>query len=147
MKIFIALFIAFSVISCATTEQYQVPEGFDPSKLTTLNFYRTNVAFHSLNPEKPFIYLNDKVVAKLGTGQNKVVKVPAGNYRLSVRQPIMFMPGHESDSFEYDFEAGKEYYIRYSMEFGGLRPAGKTIVPIGSSNFSLTNKENYVNRR
>jgi hypothetical protein len=147
MKKIILMLIVLSIMGCATTENYQLPDGVDDSNLATLHVYRTDTFFHSLDPEKPYIYLGDRVIAKLGTGQAKIVKVPAGKHRLSVRQPILFMPSYESDYFEYQFEAGMNYYVRYSMEFGEVILAGSNIAVIGSSHFSLTNKENYIMRR
>jgi len=142
----ILIFIAFLISGCATTDKYVLEPG-NTDELATLYIYRTDTSFHSLNPELPYIYIADKVAAKLGTGEFKVIKVLPGKHRLSVRQPIMFMPGTESDSFEYDFKAGETYYVRYSMEFGGAAPVENTISVYGSSNFGLTNRENYEARK
>lgn len=142
----ILILMALLISGCATTDNFVLKSGH-ADELATLYIYRTDTSFHSLNPELPYIYIGDKVAAKLGTGESKVVKVLPGKHRLSIRQPIMFMPGTESDSFEYDFKTGESYYVRYSMEFGGATPVGNTISIYGSSNFGLTNKENYEARK
>lgn len=144
-KIFI--FVVFLMSGCATTEKYTVDPNYDEEGLAILYIYRTKTSFHSLNPELPFIYIGEKVAAKLKTGAYKIIKVVPGKHRLSVRQPIAFMPGNESDSFEHEFEAGNAYYIRYSMEFDGAAAIGSSVSVYGSSNFGITNKESFELRR
>ncbi|WCN13646.1 DUF2846 domain-containing protein [Marinomonas mediterranea] len=141
----IAFFILLS--GCASTNKFVLDSKIDPEDLATLYVYRTDASFHSFNPEKPYIYLGDKVIAKLGTGQFKRVVIPAGNQRLSVRQPIMFMPGTESDSFKYSFESGKTYYLRYNFSFNDATFIGGTVAMTGTSDFHLTTKENYLARK
>jgi hypothetical protein len=141
--IFLLIFL-LNIVSCASTDRYASSSTDDNS--VTIHVYRTKVAFHSLNPEKPYIYLNDKVIAKLGTGQSETVRIPPGLYRLSVRQPVLFMPGRESDSFEHEFVAGETYYLRYHY---GLRDASYvsgTPVFTGTSSLHLTSEKNFRNR-
>lgn len=147
MKTIIFISLSVFITGCATTERYKLPSGVSQSDLAILHIYRTKTAFHSLNPETPYIYLDEKVIASLRTGQANSVKIPEGKYRLSVRQPILFMPAYESDSFEYNFESGKDYYIRYSMDFGGFAPTGNSVTVTGTSNFSMGTKEDYELRR
>ncbi|HAQ50828.1 MAG TPA: hypothetical protein DCR13_04695 [Gammaproteobacteria bacterium] len=135
MRKFILILLGLVISGCATTQKYLLPKDINSADLATLYVYRTDTYFHSLNPEKPFIYFNDRVIAKLGTGQSAVIKIPKGKHRLSVRQPTLFMPSYESNAFEHNFEAGQNYYVRYSLDFGGW------------AFFSLTNKESYVARK
>lgn len=146
MKYFFALLIVI-ISGCATTEKYVVDPNYSDQDLSTLIIYRTKTAFHSLNPELPFIYIDEAVAAKLSVGAYKTVKVPPGKHRLSVRQSILFMPGSESDSFEHVFEPGQTYYLRYSMDFGGAVPIGNSVSVYGSSRFGLTSKENFEQRK
>ena len=147
MKYYVLCFFILIGSGCATTDEYYLNPDLIEDELATLYLYRTKTFFHSLNPEKPFIYLDDKMVAKLGTGMAKVIRIRAGQHKMSVRQPILFMPSFESDSFEYYFEAGKDYYIRYSMEFAGGTVVGNIVSIHGSSSFALTTKENYESRK
>lgn len=133
--------------SCTTLEKVKIPEGAKQNEIAILRFYRTNTAFHALNPEKPFFYVGDVLVAQLGAGNEKTVSVPAGQHRLSVRQPIMFTPSYESDNFTFDFQGGQEYYIRYSMDYDGAVSTGATVAAVGKSNFKVTDKEHYLNRQ
>lgn len=134
-----------SIVGCATTERY-VPVSDDDSSVT-IHVYRTKVAFHSFNPEQPYIYLNDKVIAKLGTGESETIKISPGLYRLSVRQPVLFMPGNESDSFEHEFIAGETYYLRYHYGIRDAAYVAGTAVITGTSSFHLTSEENFRNRK
>ena len=140
------LFFIF-IAGCATTERYALPQDADASSLASIYLYRTNTLFHSLNPEKPYIYLDDKVIATLGTGETEFLKVPAGKYRLSVRQPLLFMPSNESDSFEAEFEAGESYYIRYALDFDEVVSYGEGAAVTGTSNFHMVDKATYDERR
>lgn len=143
------LSIVFFILltGCASADKFVLDSQIDSDDLVTLYVYRTDVAFHSLNPEKPYIYIGDKVIAKLGTGQFKEILIPSGDHRLSVRQPIMFMPGEESDSFEFNFEPGKTYYLRYNFGFNDATFIGGTIAMTGTSDFHLTTKDNYLARK
>ena len=141
----ILFFILLS--GCASTDKFILDSQLDSNDLVTLYVYRTDVSFHSLNPEKPYIYLGEKVIAKLGTGQFQKVTIPSGIHRLSVRQPIMFMPGTESDFFEYEFKAGNTYYLRYNYGFNDATFIGGTVAMTGTSDFHLTTKDNYLGRK
>ena len=146
MKYFSLMF--FILISgCASTDKFVIDESLDPNDLAILYVYRTDVLFHRYNLEKPFIYIGDKVIAKLGTGEFSKVSVPSGNHRLSVRQPFLFLPSSESDSFEYTFEAGKTYYLRYNFSFNDLTFIGSAAAVTGTSDFNFTTKENYIGRK
>ncbi|GAB5382088.1 MAG: hypothetical protein Alis3KO_36010 [Aliiglaciecola sp.] len=145
-KIYICFFLLV-LGGCATTQQFVLSEDVDQEQLATLYVYRTDVAFASLDPEKPFIYLDDKVIAKLGTGHAKLVEVPAGNYRLSVRQSFLFMPSSESDYFMFEFVAGETYYLRYHYGFSNAVFVAGNVAMTGTSDFHMTTKENYINKR
>ena len=146
MRIILILSVIL-LYGCGSANYYVKPAGLSQEKIATLHFYRTNVKFHSLNPERPFFYINKKLVAKLGTGQAKTIEVQAGEHRISVKEPIAFMPAYESDAFSYTFEGGKDYYIRYSKEFGGVSVYGSIVAVDGTNSFAITTKENYINRK
>lgn len=147
MKNFIAFLFIFICVGCASTSAIKIPAGVGPNKIATLHIYRTDTTYHMLNPEKPYFYLDDNMVAKLGTGDAQTIKVVEGKHSISVKQPIMFVPSFESDRLVHNFKGGQEYYIRYSKEFSGVRIIGSVTSLEDTSNLYLTSKENYVNRK
>lgn len=144
---FALIILIMSVAGCASTGPYQVSDNWDPSQLATVVLYRTSAFYHSLNPEKPFFYIDDQRVGKLGTGMEVTTKVQAGKHVLTVREPILFMPTYVSGRIEHEFEAGQTYYIRYSLDATGLRVAGNSIYPTGSITFSIADQGAYLEKR
>jgi hypothetical protein len=140
MKYFILGCLVFILSACATTEKYSLDTEISSKDAATLHFYRTDTYVHSLNPETPYTYLDDKVIAKLRTGMQKIVKVKPGRYTVSVRQPMLFMPGLESESFTHTFVAGEDYYVRYDLSNILYGPHTQT-------SLSLTSKENFLNKK
>jgi len=141
-------FLLFSVLltGCTSGPKYTSPSS-DEGNLATVHFYRTDVSFHSLNPEKPFFYIDGKQVATLGTGQSVSTKVTSGTHLITVREPVAFMPAWESGRIEHVFEAGEQYYIRYSKNFDGAIPVGNQVVVTGKTSVTFSNQEMYINRQ
>ena len=146
MRTILILSVIF-LYGCGGGNHYVKPSGLSQEKIATLHFYRTNVKFHSLNPKKPFFYIDKQLITKLGTGQAKTIEVQAGEHRISVKEPIAFMPAYESDAFFYTFEGGKDYYIRYSKDFGSVSIYGSIVAVDGANSFAITTKDNYLNRK
>ena len=136
-----ALLILFA--GCAATERYAVPKNIAADQLATVHFYRSSRSYQKLNPEKPYIYLNGKVIARLGVGQAKSVKIPAGRYSLTVREPVLFMPGPQTAAAIIEVAAGEVYYLRYDKSLQGLGKAGTGLVLLESNGFQLVTKANY----
>lgn len=128
--------------ACAAAPRYVEPSGA-AKNLAHVYIYRTNVVFHSLNPERPFFYIDDKEVAKLGTGAYVVTRVTPGKHTVSVKESIMFLPGTESGKLEMDFVANEKYYIRYSKELSGVTMVGNAAYTTGDSHLSLANRESF----
>ena len=146
-KYLIITIIASLIMGCASGPGYVVSQEWAPEELAEVSIYRTDTFFHSGNPERPFFYINDKLVAKLGTGMAVSTKVKAGKHIITVRQPILFMPAYESDRLEYEFEKGKKYYIRYSKNFSDVTNLGGTFVATGTSSFVLADKKSFEKRK
>lgn len=113
---------AFTILiilnACQTASAPQDPSlALDNAAL--IYIYRTQRSFHSLNPEKPYFYIDGEHVANLGTGQTAQRLVPPGQHRISVRGTFMFAPAGEIGGIDIVTEVGKTYYIRYSHDFGG----------------------------
>jgi len=149
MKTFtlLLLILITSISACATGPGYTISQDWPENELAEVSIYRTNTFFHSANPERPFFYIDGKLVAKLGTGMAVTTKVKAGKHTVSVKQSFLFMPANESDVLEYNFESGKTYYLRYSKDFSGIDSVGNTFVATGSSSFVLADKENFEKRQ
>jgi hypothetical protein len=134
MKKFKLLLLLLFITSCATTERYVQNQSLNENELSTLYIYRAiNARSYG---DKPFIYLDDKLAAKLANGEVEILKVAVGKHRLSVRQPFFLMPINELDHFEVIFEPGKDYYLRYDENT--FR---------GTFRFSLTTEEYYEQKR
>jgi len=135
--------LLFSLSGCGGSNYLIKPE-WDKSKLVTVNVYRTKTAFHSLNPEKPFFYIDGEQFAKLGTNSAITIKALPGKHTITVKEPFMFMPGYENARLEVNFEESKEYYIRYSKEASIIYGNGMIT---GESTIHIVNKEYYQQRK
>ena len=140
-------FIALLSVGCATGPKYIIPKGTDVDNLAQIYIYRTDVAFGSLNPEKPFFYIDGKEVGKLGTGQSVFTMVVPGRHKISVKKSFLFMPGADGEEINLVFEPKEKYYLRYSEEFSGLTMVGTTAVAAGNSSFTLANKELFEQKK
>lgn len=133
-----------TLVACAST--YQSP-AIAPEETATITLYRTRVAFHSLNLERPFFYIDGQKVGQLGTGDSLSVPVAPGEHVVTVKESMLFMPTFEVGRIELNAGAGETYYIRYSMEFSGLSSNGMQTVPVGSSKFSPATREQFESRQ
>ncbi len=107
MSKFICLFIAVFIGGCASSPTYEVLNEWDKSKLAKVYIYRTDVSFHSLNPEKPFFYFDGKSVGKLGTGQFLTFEALEGTHDVTVKEPILFMPTYEKLKYSVVLDSAK----------------------------------------
>jgi len=135
------------IVGCASSPKYEVLPSWSAKELAEVTIYRTKTFFHSGNPERPFFYIDGKLVGKLGTGMSVTTKVESGKHIVTVREPFLFMPSYESERFEYDFKAGENYYLRYSKDFSGVSIVGGSAFATGSSMFSLSNEASYRERK
>lgn len=102
---------------CASSpDRYTEAIGLNNNNSALVVIYRTNVVYHSLNPQMPFFYLDGMLVGKLGTGDTISFRVTPGEHFISVKEPIMFMPGGVSGIVKGDFKIGETYFFRYSKE-------------------------------
>jgi hypothetical protein len=132
---------------CASTTKYKMPEESAGSELASVTIYRTRTFFYKRNPEKPFFYIDGLQIGKLRTGMAVTTKVTAGKHVIAVREPFLFMPSYVSGRIEYEFEAGKSYYLRYSREFSGIAIAAGLPVATSSMEFSITDEKSFLDRK
>lgn len=131
---------------CAATTPYIAPLALNEANASIIYVYRTDVAYHSMNPEKPFFFLDGKLVGQLGTGQFVRFIVAPGNHTLSSRESFVFSPGHESGNLKGKFESGKTYYFRYSKDFTSMYHTGVAFVMSDSSSLRPATKKMFDDR-
>jgi hypothetical protein len=146
-KVLLSLTIAVVTGCASTTPKYEISQDWDQAKLASVTIYRTNVFFHSGNPEKPFFYIDGMEVGKLGTGMAVTTKVTPGKHVISVHESLLFTPTYENGRIEYEFEAGKTYYVRYSKDFSGVAVTGSAAFPTGRTSFSFSDENSYQERK
>ncbi len=140
------LLIAILISGCSSTDKYQAPSDLAESNAAIVYLYRTDVLYHSLNPERPFFYLDDKLVAKLGTGSFVTFLVSPGQHTLTSKESILFVPSSESGKIAGTFEAGKEYYFRYSKEFSNIVSYGVGFTISDKSSLTLATEQQFINK-
>lgn len=140
----VAAAVAFLLLAAC---QRVVPEAANVSLNDTnsaqILLYRSKQFFHSGNPEQPYFYVNDEQIGSMGTGDILSRRVPVGTHRISVRKPILFMPTYEAGAITINAEAGKTYYLRYSLDPTGLIGTNFT----STSYFGLVDETYYQQRR
>ena len=148
MKLSWVLFVFMFVSGCATTSKdYIESKELNVGNSASVNIYRTDVAYHSLNPEKPFFYVDDMYIGKLGTGGIISIKLTPGEHILTSRESILFMPGGESGRVKGMFSAGEEYYFRYSKEFSSVVPTGTGFYMSDSTTLQPANEAGYNEKK
>ncbi len=151
-KVLLNFLLFFSVIllsSCSKNNTYQIPSSIKNTELATVYIYRTNSSFHMFNPEKPFFYIDEKYIGKLGTGQELVIKVIPGEHIFTVKDSILFMPGLEDGKVKINIEKNKTYYLRYSLTPANIISSNNSqdITITGNSNFQKVNEEYFSYRK
>lgn len=138
-----ALILLASLTACQSAPQVQADPSLDSTNSAQLVVYRTSQSFHSMNPEKPFVYLDDQHIGNLGTGDVITRQVKSGPHHLTMRHPVMFMPAWQIGALDLDLLPGKTYYVRYSYDMAGM--VGTT--PTGASSLSLVDAADGQARR
>jgi len=147
-KYYYAVLLTLLLNGCSSSPTYKTSPEWDKAKLAKLHVYRTDVAFHSLNPEKPFFYIDGMEFGNLGTGQAITIEVLAGKHVLTVKEPILFMPGYENGKIEIETVENKEYFVRYSKNLSDVIITGSTsAVVTGKTTIQLVNKKYYSERK
>jgi len=106
---------------------------WDVTKFSKLFIYRTNPAYDRYNPEKPFIYIDDNKIGKLGNGQVISTLIKAGTHTVIAKSSFLFMPFGEVGKFKFNAETNKGYFIRYDDS--------------DSLSFELVTKDFYLMRK
>ncbi|GGK68113.1 DUF2846 domain-containing protein [Amphritea balenae] len=146
MKLLISTLIILVLTGCASTSPYVPSSTLNESNASIVYIYRTDVAYHSMNPEKPFFYVDGKLVGKLGTGQFVRFIVGPGSHALTSRESVVFAPGRESGNLQGEFESGKTYYFRYSKNLTSMYHTGAGFIMSDSSSLRPATKKMFDER-
>lgn len=153
----VTLTIAAALLSaCATPQQPAVDdrgaaarpqvEISTEARGCSVIVYRTATAFHSANPERPFVYVGEQRIGTLRTGAFYCLRMAEGKYTVSIKEPILFMPSYTSGTLDIQVSASSPVYIRYSKEFAGVAQAGANTVPTSESRLGLATEEQWRKR-
>ena len=143
MKFLFASIIVIILTGCASTTNYVVDSAMDESNSSVVYVYRTDVAYNSMNPEKPFFFLDEQLVGKLGTGQFVRFYVSPGLHEVSSKESFFFSPGSESGKIKGEFKAGDTYYFRYSKDFSNMYGTGVGFVMSDTSSLRPATKSSF----
>ena len=108
--------------------------------------YRNNTSFHALNPEQPYVFVNDLRVDTLSIGQTYCLNLAPGKYQISVKEPILFMPALTAGTVVVEVTAGSTQYVRYSKEFGGVIPTGAGVGVTSTKKLDIVSKQAWEGR-
>lgn len=147
----------FSLAACATSPPALPPDISATPSLSEITsgtdrncpvwIYRTNTFYHSGNPEKPFVFVNELQVGGLGVSNTMCLNLKPGIYQVSIKEPIMFMPGPTSGALTVEPKNGEVIYIRYSKEMGGVFVVGAAAGTTSKTSLSLSDRESWMARK
>jgi len=150
------LLVAIFLVSCATSQSTStsvapsVPaskiEASEATQGCSVYVYRNKTSFESLNFEKPFVYVGDERVGKLGTGDSICLRMAEGRYTVSVKAPIAFMPAFIVGKVEVEVIAGAPVYVRYAKEFTGVVVSGANASTTGSNKVQVVTEAQWRGR-
>jgi len=141
LSLLILMAITGSFLGCAARTPYLQDFSLTDKNSGQITIYRTQTSYHSLNPEKPFVFVGDREVGTLAVGSSLTIRLPSGDHRFSIREPLMFQPVRESRSLMVTVKSGENYYLRYSNEAGGVIPLGGGAVFTSVTGLDLVPKE------
>lgn len=124
-------------------EQVVIATEVTDSKLCSVVGYRSKTSFHSLNPEKPYLYVNEEKIGRLSIGESVCLHLPSGKYSISIKEPLLFMPTFTSGRIEVEIPASSLVYLRYSKEFAGVITTGSNTVVTGNSKLQVATEEQW----
>ncbi|MHB8743883.1 MAG: hypothetical protein ACYC9L_12235 [Sulfuricaulis sp.] len=124
-KIGFLLLSTIFVAGCATTSgNYIEPKELNGDNSAKVTIYRASYDYGSLTPEKPFFYVDQMYLGKLGSGELITFRLSPGEHLLSVKESFAFLPAFESGQVKGLFKAGANYYFLYTRIFRGDLPVG-----------------------
>ena len=122
---------------CANQTPFRQDSGLDDDNSGKLIVYRPRTFYQRGNPDRPFFYIDDQKVGQLGVGSSIRLKLRPGQYRLDMRESILFQPTYVSRSLTLTVSPGETYYVRYSQEFKSVIPIPKAPVITDDTSFVI----------
>lgn len=138
MKKAVATSVLSLLLSACSTPSVQAPSQTTSDGRCSVYVYRTQTLFHSLNPVKPYVYVGDEQIGRLGVGESLCLRLPLGNYTISVRESVLFMPAWSSGKLDVQVTTDKTLYVRYIKDFGGVTPTPGGPIVTGNSRLLLS---------
>lgn len=108
--------------------------------------YRNNTSFHALNPEQPYVFVNELNVGTISIGETYCLNLGPGRYQISVKEPILFMPAFLAGSVVVEVSEGSTQYVRYSKEFGGIMSTGAGNAVTSKKKLDIVSKQAWEDR-
>lgn len=154
-RLFPAGVLAATLAGCATPPpQAPAPAGGTASVLHASSaeacsaiVYRTQSTFHSMNMEKPFVFVGTQRMGTLDTGQSMCLALSPGTHRITINEPVMFMPGWASGTLDVTVPADKPVYVRYSKEYAGTLAGGANATVTGSGKLRAATMAEWMARK
>ena len=89
-----------------------------PSKQKSIVYlYRLKTTYHSLNPDIPIFYFNDKKIGTLNIGGYYAQEVDPGPLEISFSNPFFGLNFWRSGrKVKIDVVAGHSYFVKYELE-------------------------------
>ena len=121
MKVILLLFylFIFSLVGCAYPKK-TTPFEFAPIEKdqAIIYLYRLPTSIHSVNPDVPRFYINDKTVGKLVIGGYYVIRVQPGESDISIRNSFLGIPlPWKSQRIRFNVLPGQPVYVKYEVTF------------------------------
>lgn len=129
--------IIFCLTGCATRNVFLQDLSLAEYNSGLVKIYRTRTFYRSLDPEKPFVYIDEKELGTLGVGDFIHVRLAPGSYKISIKAPFLFQPSYEKKSILLTVKSGEKYYIRYSENASSIVPLSGSSVLTGSTAFDI----------
>ncbi|NWF39637.1 DUF2846 domain-containing protein [Mariprofundus sp. NF] len=109
-KLFAATLILLTASCVSLGSKFQPVEITDQSKAVVI-FYRPADLCNITDPF--YISANKKTVAALGNDAYTSLTADPGNYTVTITNIVTRFTNYNQGSEQFDFEAGKIYYIKY----------------------------------
>lgn len=150
----VALLAAAALAGCASAPRQAVQVGgarvlstSEPASCS-LVVYRTQNAFHSMNLEKPFLFVDEQNMGTLDTGASLCLALAPGTHRIAINEPVLFMPGWASGHAEVTTPTpGGPVYLRYAKEYGGVAGTGAGNTVKATGKLRAASAEEWMTRK
>jgi hypothetical protein len=156
MHIALPIFAIAALLSACAIPQPNTPEKsaaaasrvevIDQTEGCSVYVYRNKTSFHRFNPEKPYVYVGEERVGRLGVGDSICLRMPDGKYNVSIKEPIAFVPTYTSGKLDIEVLSSTPVYVRYAKDFAGVVVSGSNATVTGSSKLQMVGEKDWRDR-